>query len=114
VSTRKEDDHGARIDVHGGDFPKGGGSFHTSSGFLLIDRDGKPETIPLSQLGIADHASEISLAIVGASASTRAQFERAAAAPGQRMFIAVFADGRQLLASTDPKTFEEICAPRGS
>ena len=47
----------ARIDVHGGDFTNGMGAFHIGGGFVLRDRDGKSETIPLCRLQIAEHAS---------------------------------------------------------
>jgi|SRR5712691_74020 len=101
----------ARIDVHGGDFTKGVGAFHTGGGFTLRDRDGKSETIPLCRLRIADHASEVSLQIFGAGDAVRADFQCAAEseAAGRRAFIALFADGRLLLASTDQTSFEQIC-----
>lgn len=101
-----------RIVVHGGDFPQSAGAWQSDLGFYLIDVTGAPETIPPDQLTMADHASEITLGIAGASAATRAQFEQATVPPGHVMFVAVFGDGRMLLASTDQQTFECICAPR--
>ena len=104
----------ARIDVHGGDFTKGVGAFHTGGGFMLRDRDGKSETIPLCRLQIVEHASEVSLQIYGAGDAVRADFQCAAEseAAGRRVFIALFADGRLLLASTDQTSFEQICGAR--
>ena len=105
----------ASIDILGGDFAKGTGAFHTGAGFMLHDHDGKSETIPLCRLEVADHASEVSLQIFGAGDALRADFQCVAEseAAGRRVFIAIFADGRLLLASTDQRSFEEICAPRG-
>jgi hypothetical protein len=104
----------ARIDVHGGDFAKGIGAFHARGGFVLRDSDGEVDTIPLSRLEAADHASEISLQIFGAGEALRMDFERAtkSVAAGHRLFIAVFADGRLLLASADQAAFEQICGAR--
>jgi hypothetical protein len=107
----------ARIDVHGGDFVKGVGAFHAGSGFVLCDHDGKSESIPLSRLEVADHASEVSLQIYGGGDAMRADLEHVTSESetvGQRVFIAIFADGRLLLASADQTSFEEICAPRGA
>ena len=60
---------------------------------------------------MVDHASEISLQILGAGEAVRIDFERAAEseAAGRRLFSALFADGRLLLASTDQTSFEQIC-----
>jgi hypothetical protein len=104
----------ARIDVHGGDFTKGVGAFHTGGGFILRDRDGKSETIPLCRLRMVDHASEISLQIFGAGEAVRTDFEHApeSEGAGRRVFIALLADGRLLLASTDQTSFEQICDAR--
>jgi len=104
------------IEVHGGDFAKGPGWFYPGGSFVMRAKNGRPESIPLSRLEAADHASEISLQIFGAGEALRMDFERATGseAAGRRLFIAIFADGRLLLASTDQASFEEICTPRGA
>jgi len=102
------------LKVHGGDFTKGDGWFYPG-GLVLRDRNGKPESIPLPRVQAADHASEISLTMFGGGETLRADFERAMIegdTAERRLFIAIFADGRLLLASTDQRSFEEICAPR--
>ena len=104
----------ARIDIHGGDFAKGLGWFYADNGFVLRDKDGKPASIPLARLEAADQASEASLRIFGVSDSMRADFGDATAQAepiGWRVFIAIFADGRLLLASTDQSTFNQTCGP---
>ena len=103
----------AAIDVLGGDFAKGIAAFHRGSGFLLRDKDGKADTIPLCRLQWADHASEVSLEVFGAF-ELRADLAAAESeSQGRRVFIAIFVDGRLLLASTDETSFQEICKPRG-
>ena len=101
----------AAIDVLGGDFAKGIGAFHTGSGFVLHGRDGRAESIPLCRLEWADHASEVSLEVLGAF-DLRAALAAAESEAGERrMFIAIFRDGRLLLATADQASFAEICSP---
>jgi hypothetical protein len=104
----------AAIEIRGGDFMKGNGAFHAGEGFTLRNEAGQVETIPFRQLTMVDHASEISLSILGAAAPLQRDFAGAAesVALGHRLFIARFTDARLLLASTDQTTFEQICAPR--
>lgn len=99
------------LEVHGGDFTRGFGWFYRDGSFVLRAKNGRPEGIPASQLEAVDHASEI-LEIFDAAKTLRNDFEHATVATGQTLFIAVFADGRMLLASTDQPSFEQICAAR--
>ncbi len=102
----------AKLMVHGGDFAKGDGWFYPGGRFVLRDKNGKPESIPLTRVEVADHASKVSLRIFGADESLRSDFENATVESEWRMFLACFDDGRLLLASTDQRSFAEICAPR--
>ena len=103
----------ATFEVHGGDFAKGTGWFYPGRSFVLRDKHGRPEGIPFSRLEAADQASEISLQIFGAGEALRMDFEHAieSVAAGHRLFIAAFADGRLLLASTEQTSFEQIRKP---
>jgi len=102
------------IHIHGGDFTKGIAWFYPG-GFVLRAKNGRPESVPLSLVKIADIASEISLQVYGATEALRFDFECASesVSPGHRLFIVAFADGRVLLASADQTTFEQICTPTG-
>ena len=102
----------AKLVVHGGDFTKGDGWFYQGGGFVLHDKNKKPESIPLARVEMADHASKTSLRIFKNDESLRSDFESATVEAEWRMFLACLDDGRLLLASTDQKSFEEICAPR--
>jgi len=99
------------IEVHGGDFAKGVGWFYPGGSFVMRAKNGRPESIPLSRLEAADHASQISLRIFGAGEALRMDFEHAteSVAAGHSLFIAIFADGRLLLASIEQTSFEQIC-----
>src|SRR6266849_4547007 len=48
----------AKLMVHGGDFAKGDGWFYPRGRFVLRDKNGKPEPLPLARLEVADQASE--------------------------------------------------------
>jgi hypothetical protein len=102
----------AKLRIQGGDFTRGEGWFYPVGGFVLRGEHNRPQSIPLSQLEAVDHASEISLTTFGADETLRTDYERARTegAAGEQIFIAIFNDGRLLLASTDQKSFEEICA----
>jgi hypothetical protein len=107
---------GTTIEVHGGDFTKGVGWFYPGVSFVLRAENGRPVSIPFSQLEGVDDASETSLQEFGADETLRIDFEHAteSVAAGHCLFIAKFADGRLLLASTDQNSFEEICAAGAS
>jgi hypothetical protein len=101
----------AKLTVHGGDFTKGNGYFYSGKRFLLRDRNGQPETNPLVRIEACDLASELTLDIFECDDALRADLKHATGVR-ERIFIAYFDDGRHLLASTDQRSFEQICGPR--
>jgi hypothetical protein len=67
----------AKLKIHGGDFAKGDGWFYPGVRIVLRDKNGKPESIPLKDLEVADHASEASLRIFGGDEVLIGELERA-------------------------------------
>jgi hypothetical protein len=101
-----------KLTVHGGDFKKDDGWFYPGGHFLLLNKDGKAESIPLASIEAAEPATETLLRVFGGDESLRADFQRGTTTcnVNEQMFIACFDDGRLLLASTDQESIKQICA----
>jgi hypothetical protein len=64
----------------------------------------------LASIEATDHVSAVSLRIFGASEPLIHELAHVLDTDNQRSFVVIFRDGRLLIASTDQKSFEEICA----
>lgn len=113
----------ATIKVHGGDFNKGDSSFFY--GNLRLNTPAHPimgESIPKSQLQVVEMASEENVKKIGGAVgwgiAAGLLFGPVGLLAGllaggrrkQVTFVAVFKDGRKLLATTDNKTYTELMA----
>jgi hypothetical protein len=99
----------AKLVIYGGDFSKGDGWFYSGRSFVLRNKSGKPETIPLSSLEVTNQASRATVMAYGDDTALVADLQRVATGD-PLTFIARFVDGRLLMASTDPKSYGEILA----
>src|SRR5258708_297395 len=100
------------FNVIGGDFARRLGWFYPEW-FVLHDRDGRPQRIPLASLAVAEPASPEAIMALGADESLVAQLEDLRPDERAGAFVALFSDGRILLGVADPHTREVICAGRG-
>jgi hypothetical protein len=101
----------AKLVIYGGDFSKGDGWFYSGRSFVLRNKSGKPETIPLSSLEVTNQASRATVMAYGGDTALVAGLQRVA--PDDPLtFIAQFVDGQLLMASTDPKSHGEILVAR--
>ncbi len=113
----------AKVKVHAGDFLKDDGSFSFNSFTLrTLEHSWAGETIPVTQLEVAEVASEenvkkmagaIGWGALGAIAFGPIGLLAGVLAGGKKKevtFIAKFKDGRKMLATTDSDTFLKIKA----
>jgi hypothetical protein len=101
-----------KLKIHAGDFAKGRAWFHPGTGFVLQNKNGKRESIPIEDLVVEDEATEGSIRALGGDEAMIGELERVAPSDrtkGQRLFIASFDDGRLLLASARLRSYTEIC-----
>ncbi len=102
----------ASIVVHGGDFQNAPSWFYPL-GFVLRDLAGKPARISSEAIVVAEAASPEVIRALGGSEALVSELERVPADDRAVTFIVLFGDGRLLLASADPETYEAVCAGRG-
>jgi hypothetical protein len=104
-----------RVRVYGGDFANGRAWFDPGTGFVLCGKDGKRESIPVTDLVAVDGATEQSIRAFGGDEGLVQQLYRIPPSDktgGLQVFIASLDDGRLLLASVSPKSYKAICAAR--
>ena len=104
----------AKLTIHGEDFARGDGWYYSPGCFVLLDKNGRPESIPLAEVLAVDHATESALWEFGASVPVVSELVPVLDVSTEPTFVAIFRDGRLLVASTDVKSFEEIYAWKAS
>ena len=98
----------ARLKVHGGDFAPSGVWFYPargrSVGFIVRTHDNRQQRILVEDLGAAEPATADWIRTLSGDETMVDALEQLSVDDRAGAFVALFTDGRILLASTDPET----------